>query len=110
MQAIVPHSAQVTEITQMAVYPHQKQQATEPRITSAEEHYLIRSSHTECDTPIIIARARNPSKATSFRNKIQITRTEMEKYFHYPQRLAAQKLGVSLSTLKRRFYQLDIGR
>lgn len=34
----------------------------------------------------------------------------MAKYFKYTQSVAAKKLGVSVSTLKRRFYQLDMGK
>jgi len=99
----IASSAKVSQITQLPPTPPQKQQTIEPRIEAYEtETCLIRS--------IVSIRVMNPSKPTSFRNKIQITREEMSKYFHCPQRLAAQKLGVSLSTLKRRFYQLDIGR
>jgi hypothetical protein len=35
---------------------------------------------------------------------------EMQKYFKYPQPEAAKRLGVSLSTLKRRFYALNMGK
>jgi hypothetical protein len=40
----------------------------------------------------------------------QITKEDMMKYFKYTQSVAAKKLGVSVSTLKRRFYQLDMGK
>jgi len=39
-----------------------------------------------------------------------MTLEEMRKYFKYPQPEAAKRLGVSLSTLKRRFYALNMGK
>ncbi|KAL9641457.1 hypothetical protein ABK040_013382 [Willaertia magna] len=43
-------------------------------------------------------------------HKINITRVEMSKYFNAPQTLAARLLGVSVSTLKRRYYEMYKGR
>ena len=40
---------------------------------------------------------------------IHLSASQLESYFHYPQYEAAKKLGVSLSTLKRRFYELYKG-
>ncbi|KAF0974319.1 hypothetical protein FDP41_006929 [Naegleria fowleri] len=42
--------------------------------------------------------------------RIEITREMMARYFYCPQTLAARLLGVSISTLKRRFYDLHMGR
>jgi hypothetical protein len=41
---------------------------------------------------------------------IQIDTKEMERLFIYPQPEAAKRLGVSLSTLKRRFYETHKGK
>ena len=76
-----------------------------PKLTS--DQCLIHSSQVEWERLIGSPRVK---KSASFRNNIQISKPEMAKYFGCPQRLAAQKLGVSLSTLKRRFYQLGLGR
>lgn len=50
---------------------------------------------------------KNNSLSYSPRNKRQIhlEKHEIEQFFSYPQPEAAKKLGVSLSTLKRRFYE-----
>eukprot|EP00689_Sawyeria_marylandensis_P003668 EC826238.1.p1 GENE.EC826238.1~~EC826238.1.p1 ORF type:complete len:186 (+),score=62.66 EC826238.1:139-696(+) len=37
-----------------------------------------------------------------------LSESEIKKYMHLPQKKAAQLLGVSVSTLKRRFYELKI--
>ncbi|KAG2379420.1 hypothetical protein C9374_006537 [Naegleria lovaniensis] len=50
------------------------------------------------------------SKKKKTNTRIEITREMMTKYFYCPQTLAARLLGVSISTLKRRFYDLHIGR
>ena len=44
------------------------------------------------------------------KRKFEISREELEKYFKYSQSKAAALLNVSVSTLKRRFYQLDMGK
>jgi len=108
MNTTIPSTYEI-EVHPLLAEPRLQRQTTEPTITHAEDHGLIGSS--KCDTSFFVSsRAMNPSKPTSFRNRIQITKPEMAKYFDCPQRFAAQKLGVSLSTLKRRFYQLGIGR
>jgi len=38
--------------------------------------------------------------------KIMIDKKQMERYYYYPQPTAAKLLGVSLSTLKRRYYEI----
>ncbi|EFC42300.1 hypothetical protein NAEGRDRAFT_80436 [Naegleria gruberi] len=50
------------------------------------------------------------SKKKKNNTKIEITHEMMKPYFYCPQTLAARLLGVSISTLKRRFYDLHIGR
>lgn len=105
MKAIL--HTQVTETTQQSIDPSEPQLTLEPCI-KPEDTCMVCPFRAEGS--IARTRGKNPSKPTSFCNKIQITRREMAKYFSYPQRLAAQKLGVSVSTLKRRFYQLGIGR
>ncbi|KAL9658774.1 hypothetical protein ABK040_005929 [Willaertia magna] len=52
----------------------------------------------------------NYKSITQKSNYKEITFEEMSKYFHLPQTQAAELLGVSLSTLKRRFYSFGIGR
>ncbi|KAL0476290.1 hypothetical protein AKO1_010898 [Acrasis kona] len=42
--------------------------------------------------------------------KVKITKEVLQDYYCYPQVEAAKLLGVSLSTLKRKFYELKIGR
>ncbi|KAL9653876.1 hypothetical protein ABK040_012936 [Willaertia magna] len=44
------------------------------------------------------------------RNYVGIDLDTMKPYFHLPQREAAKKLGISLSTLKRRYYELNLGK
>ncbi|KAL0484910.1 hypothetical protein AKO1_011786 [Acrasis kona] len=43
-------------------------------------------------------------------HRINLSRDKIKKYFKCPQGLAARFLGVSISTLKRRFYDLEMGR
>lgn len=43
------------------------------------------------------------------RLKGEISREEIESCFHMPQHEAAKKLNCSISTIKRRFYELDFG-
>lgn len=43
----------------------------------------------------------NPQDSPVF---IQLSKEELERHFVYPQPEAARRLGVSVSTLKRRFY------
>ena len=44
------------------------------------------------------------------KSKISISVSDLIRVMPLPQTVAAQKLGVSLSTLKRRFYELGMGR
>jgi len=104
-EAILP-SAKLTKISLQTTVIDQQQRVTEPQLDSAENDFPRAVSQI----PVSCSRAIDPSKPTSFRNTIQIPRSDMQKYFNCPQRLAAQKLGVSMSTLKRRFYQLKMGR
>merc|ERR1712130_820054 len=39
-----------------------------------------------------------------------ISREDMKRLFQYPQPVAAKIMGVSVSTLKRRFYALNMGK
>jgi len=104
-ETILPNAKQATAIDQ-------QQRAAEPRLGSPESdsYPMIHLPRIVTRPQVSCSRAIDPSKPTSFRNTIQISRSDMEKYFNCPQRLAAQKLGVSMSTLKRRFYQLKMGR
>lgn len=43
-------------------------------------------------------------------NKIKIPVHDIIRYMTIPQPMAAEQLGVSISTLKRRYYELDWGR
>ena len=49
-------------------------------------------------------------KRKTKKNKIIIATSELVRCMILPQTVAAKKLKVSLSTLKRRFYELGIGR
>ena len=49
-------------------------------------------------------------KRKTKKNKIIIPMKDMIRLFSMPQPVAARKLNVSISTLKRRFYELDITR
>jgi hypothetical protein len=49
-------------------------------------------------------------KRKTKKNKIIIPMRDMIRLFSMPQPVAAKKLNVSISTLKRRFYELDITR
>ncbi|KAG2379419.1 hypothetical protein C9374_006536 [Naegleria lovaniensis] len=49
-------------------------------------------------------------KRKTKKNKIIIATSELVRCMNLPQTVAAKKLKVSLSTLKRRFYELGIGR
>jgi len=49
-------------------------------------------------------------KRKTKKNKIIIPMKDMIRLFSMPQPVAAKKLNVSISTLKRRFYELDISR
>ena len=40
--------------------------------------------------------------------RIELSRKDIEQYVHLPQPEAAERVGVSLSTLKRRFYEVSI--
>jgi hypothetical protein len=44
------------------------------------------------------------------KNKIKIPMHDIIRYLTLPQPTAAEKLGVSISTLKRRYYELNLGR
>ena len=55
-------------------------------------------------------RRSSPSIRKTKKNKIRIPLSEMIRYFAMPQHVAAKKLNVSVSTLKRRFYELCIHR
>ncbi len=48
----------------------------------------------------------NSGKSSPSDKKIVIDLKEMKKYYYYPQPTAAKLLGVSLSTLKRRYYEV----
>jgi DNA-binding transcriptional regulator YiaG len=55
----------------------------------------------------------NLSRSKSYQRKggrKEITKEEIKKYFNVSQSKAAKLLGVSVSTLKRRFYSMDMGR
>ena len=47
-----------------------------------------------------------PPTPPSSQRKIEISLEDMRPYFYCPQGLAARILGVSVSTLKRRYYEL----
>jgi hypothetical protein len=51
----------------------------------------------------------SPSSSSMTSRTIHIDKEQIEKYFSLPQPSAAKKLGVSLSTLKRRFYETHGG-
>lgn len=54
---------------------------------------------------------KHPSKTNqSKRGRKEITKEEIKKYFNVSQSKAAKLLGVSVSTLKRRFYSMNMGR
>jgi hypothetical protein len=44
------------------------------------------------------------------KRKREITKDEIKKYFNYSQAKAAKMLGVSVSTLKRRYYSMGMGK
>jgi hypothetical protein len=56
------------------------------------------------------SRSTNKQKMKRGRTNIEISAEELKKVLHYAQPQAAKILGVSLSTLKRKFYQLYPGR
>lgn len=49
---------------------------------------------------------RHPLQSTAQGHKIQLTKEMIEQHLKYPQKVAAQMLGVSITTLKRRFNEL----
>jgi len=110
-EAILPGD-KLTEISLQVTEVDLSRRATEPQLGSPEgdSYPMIHLPRLVTRPQVSCSRAIDPSKPTSFRNTIQISRSDMQKYFNCPQRLAAQKLGVSVSTLKRRFYKLKMGR
>jgi hypothetical protein len=61
-------------------------------------------------TKIIAFSSSIKKKRKTKKNKIIISMNDMLRIFPLPQTIAAKKLGVSISTLKRRFYELDMIR
>jgi DNA-binding NtrC family response regulator len=49
-------------------------------------------------------------KAANRRSYVEIRREDLLKYMNCSQQYAAKMLGVSVSTLKRRFYELNMGK
>ena len=52
----------------------------------------------------------SPRPTRGRRTKYQISEQEIKQYFKYSQAQAATMLNISVSTLKRRFYQMGMGR
>ncbi len=88
--------------------------ATTTTITSSRHnsnHNNNTSKHqTTITTTTAMMRRSSPSIRKTKKNKIRIPLSEMIRYFAMPQHIAAKKLNVSVSTLKRRFYELCIHR
>lgn len=88
-----------------------------PQATSLSKP--MEPSHTRPASPIFINGRKGTStpvegvikkKRKTKKNKIIIPMKDMIRLFSMPQPVAARKLNVSISTLKRRFYELDMPR
>jgi hypothetical protein len=49
------------------------------------------------------------SRPISRRSYVELKKEDIMKYMNFSQQYAAKMLGVSVSTLKRRFYELNMG-
>jgi hypothetical protein len=76
-----------------------------PQTPSPPPHHDSKKKHVGKDSTGIVKKKRKTKK-----NKIIIPMKDMIRLFSMPQPVAAKKLNVSISTLKRRFYELDITR
>ncbi|KAL9642977.1 hypothetical protein ABK040_010669 [Willaertia magna] len=75
--------------------------------TPQDEEEQLTVGNSEGARTVVSSDDFNQSQKSS---KINITKEEMSKYFNAPQVLAARLLNVSVSTLKRRYYEMFKGR
>ncbi|EFC48387.1 predicted protein [Naegleria gruberi] len=83
--------------------------AQQPLVSNNRKKIPNRSSyetHVFMNAPSIIATSNSTTQPTPQKRKNVISKQEMIKVLHLPQTQASSILGCSLSTLKRRFYEL----
>jgi hypothetical protein len=70
-------------------------------VTTNTSSNMIHSS----SSPSVLGKNNNLSYSPRNKRQIHLEKHDIEQLFSFPQPEAAKKLGVSLSTLKRRFYE-----
>jgi hypothetical protein len=75
--------------------------------TPSSSHQLIPQSPR---TPYTPQTPNTPQRGRRGKKMIPLTEEQLKSMYMYPQPEAAKRLGVSLSTLKRRFYELHNGQ
>ncbi len=110
----IPSGAQSAHLTQWKQemehndrMPQQKQEIAS--IKKFETSSNSSGSDFEEEHEDISAKRGVQKKRRGGKPKKELTRDQIVACFHLPQHLAAKKLQVSLSTLKRRFYEMNFG-
>lgn len=107
----IPSGAQSVHLTQ---WKQEIEKIPQPKpeifsIKKLETSSNSSGSDFEEDHEDISAKRGIQKKRRGGKPKKELTRDQIVACFHLPQHLAAKKLQVSLSTLKRRFYEMNFG-
>lgn len=113
---LLPHSA----LDNCFANSKQREQQQRPKLANLQKDMFSNNKNFEDNDDLYTApsspsteedvdddeKQRNSNNNAKYKKRVDLTKEEIEQYFHVSQNEAAKQMGISVSTLKRRFYEL----